>query len=374
MEREQLRPGISMAISGGGFRAALFHLGAFWRLNELGYLPKLTRVCSVSGGSITAGVLGYRWGELNFDDQGVATNFIEKIVNPLRNFCSLDIDVSSILGGWLSIFKTPSDLLEKRYRKHLFNNATLQDLPSDDKDPRFIIYATSLQTGASVRFSKPYLAEYHLGRLFNPNIPLAKAVAASCAFPPVLTPLILETDPNAWQKDKGADRYDDVYLRRKMYLSDGGVYDNLGLEAAWRFETVLVSDAGAPFDVKIKPWILKVSQLKKVLRVLDITVEQTRALRKRRLIQDFVDKVRKGTYWGIATNIDDYELPDAMVKDNKLTGSLQKIPTRLNSISNERQGHLINWGYALADTAIRRRVLEEKVAKGCWPLSEYPLG
>jgi len=41
-----------LALSGGGFRATLFHLGAFWRLNELGYLPNLDRVSSVSGGSI----------------------------------------------------------------------------------------------------------------------------------------------------------------------------------------------------------------------------------------------------------------------------------------------------------------------------------
>src|SRR4030095_10893384 len=47
--------GIGLCFSGGGYRAMLFHLGALWRLNEWGYLPKLTRISSVSGGSITAG-------------------------------------------------------------------------------------------------------------------------------------------------------------------------------------------------------------------------------------------------------------------------------------------------------------------------------
>jgi NTE family protein len=46
--------GIALCLSGGGYRAILFHVGALWRLNELGYLPKLDRVSSVSGGSITA--------------------------------------------------------------------------------------------------------------------------------------------------------------------------------------------------------------------------------------------------------------------------------------------------------------------------------
>ena len=45
--------GIALCLSGGGYRAMLFHLGAIWRLNELGYLQQLKRVSSVSGGSIT---------------------------------------------------------------------------------------------------------------------------------------------------------------------------------------------------------------------------------------------------------------------------------------------------------------------------------
>src|SRR6266566_10119491 len=53
--------GLALCLSGGGYRAMLFHLGALWRLNELGYLPRLDRVSSVSGGSITAGVLGMNW-------------------------------------------------------------------------------------------------------------------------------------------------------------------------------------------------------------------------------------------------------------------------------------------------------------------------
>src|ERR1044072_5945833 len=51
-------PGVALCLSGGGYRAMLFHLGALWRLNEAGLLRGLVRVSSVSGGSITAGVLG----------------------------------------------------------------------------------------------------------------------------------------------------------------------------------------------------------------------------------------------------------------------------------------------------------------------------
>lgn len=52
-----LKQAPALALSGGGYRAMLFHAGALLRLNDLGYLPKIERFSSVSGGSITAGVL-----------------------------------------------------------------------------------------------------------------------------------------------------------------------------------------------------------------------------------------------------------------------------------------------------------------------------
>ena len=373
MPDEKVKEGISLALSGGGFRATLFHIGALWRLNELGYLKKLKSISSVSGGSIISGFLGYKWKELDFDEQGSAKNYKEVISDPLCEFCDHKIDVSSILGGWLSVFKTPSDLLTSRYNEYLFHNATLQELPNDEDGPSFIIYATSLQTGVNVRFMRQYLSEYHLGYLPNPEIELATAVAASSAFPPVLTPLILKTKYSSWKQWKGADLFNEKYFHEVMYLSDGGVYDNLGLETAWDYETVLVSDAGAPFNVKKKPWLLKYSQLDKMLRVLDITIEQTRALRKRWLINKMIDKKRKGTYWGIATDIDDYKIDDPMTFDNDVTKSLQKISTRLSPFSKREQGYLINWGYALADAAMRRWVLEPGVPKGSWPVIDSPL-
>jgi NTE family protein len=76
--------GIALCLSGGGYRAMLFHLGALWRLNEIGYLPKLARISSVSGGSITAGLLGLKWARLAFDAQGVSGVFEAEVVQPIR--------------------------------------------------------------------------------------------------------------------------------------------------------------------------------------------------------------------------------------------------------------------------------------------------
>ncbi len=96
------------------------------------------------------------------------------------------------------------------YRKHLFGDATLQDLPPDP--PRFVINATSVQTGALFRFSRPFIADYRVGTIPNPTIELAVAVAASSAFPPVLSPLT-----RARPGGRGHQRAD---CRRRISISE----------------------------------------------------------------------------------------------------------------------------------------------------------
>src|SRR6266576_3918755 len=76
----QPRDGIALALSGGGYRAMLFHTGALIRLNELGLLRQLKRVSSVSGGSISAGYLGFVWKRLRWDTNDVAANFADEYV------------------------------------------------------------------------------------------------------------------------------------------------------------------------------------------------------------------------------------------------------------------------------------------------------
>src|SRR6266849_11034505 len=79
----QPSPGMALCLSGGGYRAMLFHLGTLWRLNELGLLRGLKKVSSVSGGSITAGMLGLAWKNLSFDAGGIDGNFEQLVVKPI---------------------------------------------------------------------------------------------------------------------------------------------------------------------------------------------------------------------------------------------------------------------------------------------------
>src|SRR3989442_13581900 len=59
--------GIALCLSGGGYRARLFHRGALWRINGLGVLPHLARISSVAAGPIAARLLGLRWRPLRCD-------------------------------------------------------------------------------------------------------------------------------------------------------------------------------------------------------------------------------------------------------------------------------------------------------------------
>lgn len=364
---EPKESGIGLALSGGGYRATLFHVGSLWRLNELAYLPKLDRISSVSGGSITSGYLGIQWHALTFSSE-IATNFDDVLVQPLRRFCKRTIDIPAILLGLFIPWKGPSYFVEKSYRKYLFKDATLQDLPDH---PRFIFNATNFKTGVTFRFSKPYAGDYRIGLIYDPQFPVAMAVAASSSFPPLLSPVKRTLDPNLFTKTKGADLYDQVIYRKKQKLTDGGVYDNLGLETIYkRYDTILASDAGAPFSTERTFGSLWTNQ---ALRVLEIVMNQALALRKRELISSYISTGRKGTYWGIATDITDYETPESLpVKPAKIK-ELSHIRTRLNHFTEKEQCELINWGYAVCDAAMRRYVIPSSTKKPSWPYPKFAL-
>src|SRR6185312_12899644 len=110
----------ALCLSGGGYRAMLFHLGALWRINDAGLLRTLKRISSVSGGSITAGVLALHWKELQFSDEGRATNFQGHIVAPLRRLAAHTIDVAAVLVGAALPIVDASHRVIAAYTKHLF--------------------------------------------------------------------------------------------------------------------------------------------------------------------------------------------------------------------------------------------------------------
>ncbi len=353
--------GIALCLSGGGYRAMIFHIGALWRLYEAGLLEKVQRISSVSGGSITAGVLAMAWHELSFEPRNVHDDFARTVVGPLRRMAEKTVDRGSIISGVLLPGEV-GDKVTKAYRKHLFGDRTLQDLPDI---PRFVFCATNVQSGALWRFMKPYMRDYRVGEVKNPTVPLARVVAASSAFPPVLSPVTLELDEADFTPGSGKD------LQRKPFttevvLSDGGVYDNLGLEPVYkRYKTLLVSDAGGQMQPEEDP---KHDWAQHSYRVLNIIDNQVRARRKLQLIQAFKRGERNGVYWGIRTDISHYDCSPRLPCPHDKTLALANVATRLKRMDDDTQERLINWGYAVCDAALRDKVVPD-LPPGKFPYS-----
>ncbi|OBJ08547.1 patatin-like phospholipase family protein [Mycobacterium sp. 1465703.0] len=331
--------GVGLCLSGGGYRAMLFHLGALRRLNEVGRLATLTRVASVSGGSIIAGLLGRQWTELAFaetDSGRVAQRFGELIEKPILDLAGRGIDVRAVLTGLRP--GGASRRVQKFYDRHLFKGATLQDLPTDASGPRFIILATNLTNGSLWRFSRPYMRDWRTEEIRNPTLALAHAVAASSAFPPVLSPSFL-----------------DIPGRPRITLTDGGVYDNLGLEPVMKnCASIFVSDGGGSYPESTRP---HTDWLRGTTRVLSTVDVQVRRLRRRQIMSALASGQRTGAFWAINTNPSDFPLRAATLPiSTAQAGQLAMVSTRLAKLKPTPRFQIANWGYAVADSALRSYV------------------
>src|SRR6478609_5470461 len=132
-------PKIGLALSGGGFRGTLFHLGVVRFLRDAGILPKITHITSVSGGSILSAHLVLNWSRYN----GTPQEF-EAAAREIIDFVGLDVrnrivrrfpfvSIAAIL-RWLT--RRPVDrrlsrtgLLEYYYQKYLYGDTCLYELP-----------------------------------------------------------------------------------------------------------------------------------------------------------------------------------------------------------------------------------------------------
>ena len=269
---------LGLALSGGGFRAAAFHLGTFTALQEIGLLAKVDLLTCVSGGSIAGGFLAANWSS-------------PTVLDELRTYLSTQsIAVSSVLGGLLDPFETRLQKLAQSYDRDLFHGKTLASLVDG---PRIYFNATNLATGNMFFFvagksvadgvtSKTEMGDHDSGMAPADEFPISHAVAASSAFPPVFPPLRLDADiyPNA------AAEY--------VTLTDGGVYDNLGVNPLLRvkrnpLDYCIVSDGGKPFEVAPEPTESGTIVLKAALNIL---MEQVRGLQFARL--QFAYEAKKG--------------------------------------------------------------------------------
>lgn len=372
-----LQNGIALCLSGGGYRAMLFHLGSIWRLAELGIfdrkdhstkapdgsplvLGRIERISSVSGGSIISALLGLRWNDIQFGQTGAMDRFRLLIAQPIQDLAAVSLAGTDLRGavaviGDILLPGSINDHIAAAYDKRLYKGATLQSLPDS---PRFVINASNLQSGALWRFMKPYMRDWRVGEIRDTaKVTLAKAVAASSAFPPILAPATFqfaEADYTPNSGGAGLNNLQKPPFTTEPTLADGGVYDNLGLETAYkRYKTLLVSNSGAPFEFQPSvshDWV-RIGQ-----RVISLIDNQVGALRKRLLVDALKRGERLGAFWTIEQPITIHQCADALPCDPSRTLELAHLPTDLAAKDIGLQQRLINWGYSLTDAAVRVRV------------------
>ena len=253
---------IGLALSGGGSRAIAFHLGCLRALHELGVLDKVKVLSTVSGGSVIGAL--YSLSDEPFPAfekhvravlrRGLAWPTVRTALSTsegLKAFlCWVLVGASNIVFlavAWLVRFASrfmPSGIRKRcgvddwyppvrRFASRttifrhtvdheLFKGARMTDL--EGGKPLLIINAAELRTGSAFYFTVKESGSWRLGRLVNNEIALAHAVTASAAFP-LFLPALDERIPFI--------RRDGSHQVKRVTLTDGGVYDNLGLGPLW---------------------------------------------------------------------------------------------------------------------------------------------
>lgn len=304
------KPRIALCLSGGGFRASLFHLGLLRRLSELDWLRRVDVLSTVSGGTIVGAFVALKWNSW-LAAGGTSTAFDEIVIEPfLKVVCEKNFLVQWLAGSVAWPFRKlvnrgftrtvpAADLFDDWF----FDGALCTDLPVT---PLLVINATSLQSIRAWRFTRDGLGDSRIGYSdWNSNpLSLGLAVCASASFPPVFPPVRIKRSRFQFSNPS----YGDTPLPSLPYipLTDGGVYDNAGMEAVIKdtplpgqqlraADFLIVSDGGAPAKFHFRDSGLPgLTEGLLLYRADQIAREQVTALRTRWFMDQVLSKRRQG--------------------------------------------------------------------------------
>ena len=243
---------LGLALSGGGSRAAAFHCGTIQALAEIGLLPLVNVVSTVSGGS----VFGAAW-----MSSKLAGKTTDQFIADMKRELHHGFVVRSLLNWKVAALLAPgftrTELIADTFDRVFCQGRVLSELPDS---PRLCLNTSVLNNGQVGKFSRWGFSTSGLGgdrdadgsnaAVPLPKFRLARAAAASAAFPIGLPPLMLGAKELAGAPRTGLLEGDDP-----LALSDGGVLENLGVQTllkSHRFGTwhLVISDAG----VRSVPW------------------------------------------------------------------------------------------------------------------------
>lgn len=284
-ERALAGPGIGVCLSAGGFRAALFALGAFRYLAEAGLLRHVTAISAISGGSILGSWLAQRWPEF-MTPGGAGSGFVPLAAEPFARLLASRNLRSRWLARWLGGRLTAGQVTRSR----AFDDALAADLAPGPlaglpAAVQLVLTSTDLTTGLPLRFARDFAGNSEYGYSAPPpGLRLATAVAASAASPTFFSPVHVTTA--------------DLGLAGKpvqLSLVDGAVYENLGTEwfedwdvfprprAARRPGFLVVVDGAGP----LLPDRRQFGAVRAALRSANVTAAHMRSERMNQTRQQF---------------------------------------------------------------------------------------
>ncbi|NVJ09743.1 patatin-like phospholipase family protein [Myxococcus sp. AM001] len=361
---------LALTLSGGGLRATLFHLGVLERLYEMRVLDDVRYLSTVSGGSILGGWLALHWAKLMAAEEPSLRGrlFDVCIAQPIVDLARADIRNRAVRRwlrpkGWGN---SGAENVRSILDDLLFKGATLGHLPPEES-LRVSLNATNLRNGKRFRFSRASVGDYHGGytRTRVAGIPLATAVAASAAFPGMFGPLRLQVQGpfKRWTFSEPPVLEDAFDVPDGcVYLMDGGIYDNIGLQAAFqRCGKIIAVDAGQPLDVDF-PVSGGPSSM---LRAVDIMMSQIVSRPTSKFVRALLANERQGVFIrssrtaeeiatrpsGTTSALEEGSYPGL----NKATATaLAQLRTDLDSFSPLEIDLLRYHGRTLADASLRR--------------------
>ena len=156
---------IGLALSGGGFRATLYHLGVIRYLRDCHVLEQIGDIAAVSGGSVLAAHLVLNWdrytgGDADFAE--AAHEIVRFVQHDVRNRIVrrlpllFPIRLVGKLTGWHDARFTPNALLERVYRQFLYGDRRLCELP---ERPALHILSTNVSDGVMAELRAQYFAQ-----------------------------------------------------------------------------------------------------------------------------------------------------------------------------------------------------------------------
>lgn len=355
LENSSRLEGIGLCLSGGGFRAALFHLGSLRRLDELGILSRVTMISSVSGGAIVAAHLAEKLGDRWPEPGGRVPDWEAAVALPFREkVASLNLRTRALLRGP----RSAADRLAGLFTEHI-TEKKLSDLPPR---PAFFFGATELVYRRNWISSREFVGSRATG-LFSPTDAwtVSRAVAASACFPPVFHPLpVWDLVPREHQHPG--------LPKKRLLLSDGGVYDNLGYLALWnRCGTVLVSDGGGVLDINDGTDMAadgftgpdgRTGPFWRLRRYQAVQEYSGRGWEKGFFLGNLLNGHQQGAYWGIRTNAVEHfgQDPGDGYPRDVVTNSIARVRTDLDAFTPGEQAVLENHGYLQAAAAADRHL------------------